>query len=185
MEPDKKPTTHSDEIPEDATVVRQVQYAWVWSSMPWLAVVAVLLFTGIIPIDEITATVLTAIIVLPRYFNWRRTAYIVTSDTLIYQRGGIFKTNRYPIPLTKIKGARARYGRFGRVLGYQAVDIVMENDTVASLGYLPPLSGLAELLQKLIDEIQPAFPEREGSAESSDLSHSSDQEGLPGKTDED
>ena len=29
----------------------------------------------------------------------------------------------------------------------------MENDTVASLGYLPPLSGLAELLQKMIDEI--------------------------------
>ena len=177
MDSQNTPLDDPDEIPEDATVVKQVQYAWVWSSTPWLVAVAALLLTQIIPIDEVTSVVLTLIIIVPRYFNWRRTAYILTPDKLIYQRGGILKTSRYPIPISNLRGARARYGRFGKVLGYEAVDIMMASGAVASLTYLPPLSGVAEYLQEMIDASEPEAPGGGDAEELSDRPPSPSQDG--------
>ena len=179
MDSQNAPLDDSVEIPEDATVIKQVRYAWVWSSTPWLIAVAALLFSQIIPIDEVTASVLTFIIIVPRYFNWRRTAYILTPDKLIYQRGGILKTSRYPIPISNLRGAKARYGRFGRALGYQAVDITMANGSVASLTYLSPLSGVAEHLQEMIDASEPESPEGGDAEELSDEPSSPGQDGSP------
>jgi membrane protein YdbS with pleckstrin-like domain len=179
MEPQSKPQYSSYEIPGDATVVKQVQYAWVWSSTPWLVGIGAVLFFFPEIFDPAIALVLTITIIVPRYFMWRRTAYIVTNDTLIYQRGGILKTTRYPIPISTLKSARARYGRFGKALGYQAVDIVLESGAVASLAYLPPTAGVAEKLQELIDASEPETPEGQDAEGLPDGPSSSGPDGPP------
>ena len=97
------------EIPEDGIVIRQVQYAWLWSSMPWLVVVAVLFLTDLIVAgDPILGTVAAAIILVPRYIGWRRTAYVLTKDSLIYQHGGLTGHRRFQIPIGSFKEVNAR-----------------------------------------------------------------------------
>ncbi len=124
------------EIPEDAIVVSQVQYAWLWSSWWLLAIVAVVFAFGVFP-DPFTPAVLLLIIMIPKFWQLRRTKYYFTEDTLIYQRGGVTQTRRYQIPLSRLTDTRARYGLFGRALGFQHVDIMLDNGAVASLVYVP------------------------------------------------
>ena len=124
------------EIPNDAIVIKQVQYAWLWSSMPWVIILAALFYIGIIP-EPTIASIIILIIAVPRYMMWKGTAYILTNDSLIYQRGGLTGSTKYQIPFSKITDVRSRYGNFGRTLNYQAVDIVLGNGAKASLSYLP------------------------------------------------
>ena len=165
------------EIPEDAVVIKQVTWAWLWSSAPWIAAIFVLY--NFLAIDPIIASVLLLIIILPRYWQWRRTAYILTDDNLIYQRGGLLSSRKYNIPFAKLVDVRSRDGMFGRGLGYQAVDIEMANGSVASLTYLPPLSGVAEHLQEMIDASEPEAPEGGDAEELSDEPSSPGQDGSP------
>ncbi len=143
------------EIPEDAIRIKQVKWAWLWASTPWLVVVYAVLLTQVLPIDEVTVALLTVMIIVPRYFSWRRSEYIITDDTLIYQRGGILKTSRYPIPMSQLSDVRARYGKFGRALGYQAIDILLDNGATASLTYVPALAGVADQLRERMDAVTP------------------------------
>ena len=150
MAVDNEPPDSSGEIPEDATVIKQVQYAWIWSSLPWVVVVAVLYWIGFFPEPIMTLVVILAIMA-PRFMMWRGTKYILTSDTLIYQRGGfIGGSSRFQIPLSKLADAKAKYGAFGRAVGYQTVDIVFEEGGVASLKYIPILDDVAEDIRRLI-----------------------------------
>ena len=138
-----------NEIPEDALVIRQVQWAWVYSSAPWLAVLLVLMVSPI-GLDEFSALFVAIIIMVPRYLGWRRTAYVLTDDTLIYQRGGFTGSQRYEIALSRLKNVRIRYGFFGRSLGYKAVDILLDDNAIAPLTYVPSLSDLGDRLQEAI-----------------------------------
>jgi len=81
--------------------------------------------------------VLVLIIMVPKYWQWRRTKYYLTDDMLIYQRGGVTQTRRYQIPLSRLTDIRARFGLFGRALGFQHIDIMLDNGAVASLAYVP------------------------------------------------
>ena len=144
------PQDETIEIPEDATVVKQVTWAWLWSSTPWLALVLLLVEIGWLP-DPITALPLVVIIVVPRYFSWRRSAFILSDDILFYQRGGILKTSTYPISWARLTDVRARYGKFGRALGYQAVDILFDNGRMVSLTYVPLPAGLGDRIRERID----------------------------------
>ena len=153
MSAENRAPEQPEEVPEDATVIRQVQWSWLWSSMPWMLVIFVILYIGFI--EEITAAVVTIIIMVPRYFMWRRTEYTLTKEALIYKRGGLTGSQRYPIPISRLKDARARYGFFGRALGYQTVDVVMDNGAVASLQYVPIPAGVAERLKELIEAYEP------------------------------
>jgi len=147
---DNKPTNDPDEIPRDAKVIKQVQYAWIWSSLPWVLVVAVLYGIGFFPEPLMTLAVLVAIMA-PRFMMWRGTRYILTSDQLIYQRGKFLGgSSRFQIPLSKLADAQARYGAFGRAVGYQTVDIVFQEGGVASLKYISILDDLADELRRLI-----------------------------------
>jgi membrane protein YdbS with pleckstrin-like domain len=158
------------EIPEDAIVVSQVQYAWLWSSWWLLAIVlGVALFT---PAAEPTiGAFLAIIIVVPKFWQWRRTKYYLTEDTLIYQRGGIMQTRRYQIPLSRLTDTRARYGLFGRALGFQHVDIILDNGAQASLAYVPIQMDVVNYFRERIGSTPPDDPERtDGDSDAKPLS---------------
>ena len=155
MASESTPPDEVIEIPEDAIRIKQVRWAWLWASTPWLVVVYAVYYFQILPIEEVTVFLLTVMIIVPRYFSWRRSEYMITDDTLIYQRGGILKTSRYPIPMSQLSDVRARYGKFGRALGYQAVDILLDNGATASLTYVPSLAGVADQLRERMPAATP------------------------------
>ena len=159
MGQDSSPQDPTDYEPE-GLVIRQVQWSWVWASMPWLVVIIVLLLTQLVPLDELTTSVILIIILVPRFFMSRRTRYTITDETLIYQRGGITSAKAYPLPMSRIKDVRARYGIFGRALGYQNVDIMMDNGATASLTYIPIDSDAAEQIRQRMAGVE-STPEDE------------------------
>jgi uncharacterized membrane protein YdbT with pleckstrin-like domain len=127
----------------EGLVIRQVQWAWLWSSMPWLVVIVVLYQTGWIgAIEEWTASILLIVILVPRVVMSRRTRYTLTDDTLVYQRGGITSAKEIPLPIWRISDVQSKPGVFGRALGYQMVDVVMDNGSIARLAYVPILSDV-------------------------------------------
>ena len=142
QQPQQQP--QEPEVPEDAIEVAQVQYAWLWSSWWLLAIVLVLFFVY----EPIMPAILMVIILIPKYWQWRRTRYYLTEDALIYQRGGILQTRRFLIPLNRLKDTRARFGMFGRALGFQHVDIILENGALATLVYVPAQMDIADYFQK-------------------------------------
>lgn len=133
------------ELPENAVVVTQASWAWLWSSAPWLIVVGIL---SMLSLEPIFASIIVLIIIVPRFLTCRRTAYIVTDDAIIYQRGGFTGSRQYSIPLARLVSVRSRDGMFGRGLGYQAVDIVLDNQASASLTYVPTPAGLEDVIRE-------------------------------------
>lgn len=132
----KEQPQQEPEIPEDAIVVSQIQYAWLWSS--WWLLAIVLVVTIYTPAGEpIIGAFLAIIILVPKFWQWRRTRYYLTEDMLIYQRGGVTRTQRFQIPLNRLTDTRAQYGIFGRALGFQHVDIMLDNGARARLSYVP------------------------------------------------
>jgi len=152
MQSQDLPPNPPEEIPEDATIVRQIQWAWLWSSAPWIIALAALgpFGFGLIP-DPFIASLIALVILAPRYFQYRRTEYIITDDSLIFRRGGIIGSQSYVFPLSRLKDIKSRYGMFGRTLGYQTVDIMIENGNLVSLNYVPALVDFAEHLQGKIN----------------------------------
>jgi uncharacterized membrane protein YdbT with pleckstrin-like domain len=162
MEQENEPQ-ESTESELEGTEIRQVQWAWLWSSLPWVVVLAVMLYLGFL--EEVMTSVILIIIIVPRYFMWRRTKFTLTDDVLLYQRGGITSSKAYPLPLTKIKDVRTRYGLFGRALGYQGVDVLMDNGAVANMAYLPIVSDVSGKIRALIDQQEPAPDEEDSDSE--------------------
>ena len=149
----------------EGLVVRQVQWAWVWSSAPWLLAIGVLFTTQWLPLEEYTTVVILIIILVPRYFMWKRTRYTLTEDALIYTRGGITSVREIPLPISKIKDVRTQYGMFGRALGYQTVEVLMDNDAVASLSYVPIQTDIADQIRARMAELPPAAEEEQPEGE--------------------
>ena len=146
-QPQQPQRPQEPEVPEDAIEVAQVQYAWLWSSWWLLAIVLIIFVFGVFP-DPFTPAVLAVVILIPKYWHWRRTRYYLTEEALIYQRGGILQTRRYLIPFNRLKDTRARFGMFGRALGFQHVDIMLENGAIATLVYVPAQMDIADYFQK-------------------------------------
>ena len=146
-QPQQPQRPQEPEVPDDAIEVAQVQYAWLWSSWWLLAIVLIIFVVGVFP-DPFTPAVLIFVIVIPKYWQWRRTRYYLTEDALIYQRGGILQTRRYLIPFNRLKDTRARFGMFGRALGFQHVDIMLENGAIATLQYVPSQMDINGYFQK-------------------------------------
>lgn len=148
LEPDEQ--YDEPDIPNDATVIRQVPLAWFWSSIPWVVVAIALYF--LIGFDEITIFLIVLVVAVPRYIAQRRTSYTITDRSLIYQRGGIFGVQRVPIPIDRLKDVRTKFGLFGKTLGYQTVDVMLDNGSVADLSYVPIHMDVAGQLKELIDD---------------------------------
>ena len=141
-----------DEIEEGEVIteVRQVKSAWVWSSGPWLIVIfAIAMFME--PITEVIAIMMAVVVVVPRFFLWLRSSYVLTENVLIYNRGGMIRTGTYKIPLSRITEVTENYGRFGRTLGYKSVVIKLANGVSASLAYISPESDLQQQIAALTE----------------------------------
>ena len=163
QQPQQPQKPQEPEVPGDAIEVAQVQYAWLWSSWWLLAIVLLIFVFGVFP-DPFTPAVLVFVILIPKYWQWRRTRYYLTEDTLIYQRGGIMQTRRYPIAISRLTDTRARFGMFGRALGFQHVDIILDNGAVATLVYVPAQMDIADYFRKRMEGGDPDSPD-EGAAD--------------------
>ena len=142
MDQEKNPHDELSEIPEDGIVVRQVQYAWLWSSMPIIILATVFYFIPIV--DPLIVSIFLVVVIIPRYFSWRRTAYVITDQFLTY--------NRARIPMSSLKGVKSNPGLFGRTLGYEAIEIFLDNGAFIKLTYIPSVIGLTSHIQALIDK---------------------------------
>jgi len=163
-QPQQPQRPQEPEVPDDAIEVAQVQYAWLWSSWWLLAIVVIIFAVGVFP-DPFTPAVLVFVIVIPKYWQWRRTRYYLTEEALIYQRGGILQTRRYLIPFNRLKDTRARFGMFGRALGFQHVDIMLENGAIATLVYVPAQMNIADYFQKRMGGATEDSPEEDDADE--------------------
>ena len=135
---------------EVITEVRQVKSGVLWSSGPWLIVIlAIMLFME--PITEVIAIMMAVVVVVPRFFLWLRSSYVLTENVLIYNRGGMIRTGTYRIPLSRITEVTENYGRFGRTLGYKSVVIKLENGVSASLAYIAPDSDFHQQIAARIE----------------------------------
>ena len=161
QQPQQPQQPREPEVPDDAIEVAQVQYAWLWSSWWLLAIVVVLFFVY----DPIMPAILMVVILIPKYWHWRRTRYYLTEDSLIYQRGGILQTRRYLIPFHRLKETRARFGMFGRALGFQHVDIMLENGAIATLVYVPAQMDVVDYFQKRMGGEASEDPPEEGAGD--------------------
>ena len=148
-----------DRISDDGLVIRQVQWAWVLSSIPWVILAAFLLYLGFL--EEILTTLFLVVIVLPRYLRWRRTEYVLTRDTLFYQQGGLAGVQKYEVPISTLRDVRSRFGIFGKTLGYEGVDVMLDNGAVASLQYVSVLHDLGTLIRRLMDANPPTDDPKE------------------------
>ena len=138
--------TRPVEIPDDAIVVRQSNWAWRWAAVPWLV-----LLGATVAFDFITFGVLpevvAAIFIVPRYMSYRNTADILTERYLIIQQGTFMGQRRFDLPIADVDDVLVKPGQFGRSLGYAGVNLQLKDGGMAPLRYVPAESPLVEHLR--------------------------------------
>ena len=137
------------EIPDDAIVVLQSNWAWMWSAAPWVVLFGIAtvfdLFTfGVLPM------VLAAIVIIPSYMSFRKTAYILTDTHVIIQQGTLFGAQKIDLGIERLSEVLELPGMFGRSLGYTAVHLVLKDGRVALLRYVPLSAPLAQHVRSRI-----------------------------------
>ena len=146
----KDPLGRNIKVPEGSEVIQQVPYSWLWSSLPWLIVLLVLYAFGVV--EEITGAVVILVVAAPRYLETKRTFYAISKNSLVYQRGGLFGSQRFLFPFSDIRDVKVRDGMLGRPLGYQSVDVYLDKGTVATLNYISPTSNAFNLINEGIKD---------------------------------
>ena len=130
-------------IPEDAVVVRQSNWAYMLHMVPWL-----ILFGVSLSVDFFTFGILPAVLatwaVGSRYLSFRKTAYILTDQHIIIQRGSMMGQQRIDLPFDDLDGVSVRPGRLGIFLGYTRVELQLKDGQKALLHYVPLTSPLLE-----------------------------------------
>ena len=158
MDTDETEENQLAEIPDDAIIVRQSAWAWLWSVVPWAVFAAVSMY-----FDQITFVglplILAVVIVVPRYLSSRKTAYILTDEHVVVLRGSLTGQQRYDLPISQIGDVRVHPGFFGRSLGYAAVYLALREGGVAVLHHVPDQSPLVEHVRARID---PSAPPEDG-----------------------
>ena len=137
------------EIPNDAFIVGQSNWAWMWSAAPWVVLFGIAtvfdLFTfGLLPM------VLAAIVIIPSYMSFRKTAYILTDTHVIIQQGTLFGAQKIDLGIERLGEVLELPGMFGRSLGYTAVHLVLKDGRVALLRYVPLSAPLAQHVRSRI-----------------------------------
>ena len=130
-------------IPDDAIVVLQSQWSYMLYTIPWLVLLGFSL-----TFDAITFGILPVVVAIyiigSRYMSFRRTAYILTDEHLIIFRGSFMGRNRTDFPLSDISDVLIQPGIFGRSLGYTSVRMLLADQRVFVLEYVPLTSPLLE-----------------------------------------
>ena len=148
------------EIPEDSIVVRPSRWAWMWPAVPWVALASASLFIDLFSFGTLPIF-FAVIIVLPRYITWRNTAYILTNEYVVVQKGRGGK-QRFDLPISQIVDIETRPGYFGRSLGYASVLLMSKEGGVATLPYIPVGSPLVGHILMRIDAPPPPEGENQG-----------------------
>ena len=141
-------------IPEDAVVVRQSNWAWLWAAAPWV------LFFGLsVNFDFISfgifPMVLAAIVIVPRYLGFRNTAYILSNSHLIIMQGTIKGSHRIDVSLDLLKDVAVQHGMFGRSLGYTGMTLQLKDERIAYLRYVPVRSDFLRQFQTVVTSMMP------------------------------
>ena len=143
----EKPTTTA--IPDDALVVRQSNWAWMWAIAPWLV------FLGVSPlIDFLTfgtvPAVLAIVVVGGRYLSFRRTAYILTDSNVIIQQGSFMGQQSVSLPYSDVEDPVVQPSTLRTSLGYAKVNLPLKDGRTVLLHYVPIASPLVEELRARI-----------------------------------
>ena len=143
------------EVTEPVLSIQQVQYAWVWSSIPWLLIIAFIYYTDIlIEGMPILGAIVSVVILVPRFASWKKTRYIFYADKFIYKRGGLFGSQQYTIPLDKLSDIQDQHGFLGRSLGFKTVNLILDNETTqrpVGLKYISAHLDVASEIKPLIE----------------------------------
>lgn len=137
------------EIPEDSIVVRPSGWAWMWPAVPWVVLASASVFIDLFSFGALPIF-FAVIIVLPRYLTWRNTAYILTNEYVVVQKGR-GRNKRFDLPISQIVDIQTRPGMFGRSLGYASVLLMSKERGVATLPYIPAGSPLVEHILARMD----------------------------------
>ena len=140
---------NSVEIGDDAIVVTQTNWAWIWATVPWIILFGVsiifdALTFGILPM------VLAAAVIVPRYVSFKRTQYILTKTHVVLIQGSLIGTRRIDLEITEMDQVNLSPGPFGNSLGYAKVDIQLKDGRIASLHHVPGESPLFDYVQTKI-----------------------------------
>ena len=78
------------------TIIKQSPMAWMLPAFPWVVILSVAAFTdfltmGILPVG------LAMLVVLPRYFSWRSSKFILTNKAIIVSRSGFGKSSEFEL----------------------------------------------------------------------------------------
>ena len=131
------------EIPNDATVVIQSNWAWIWLVIPWVVFVIVSLYFDAVSFGGFPA-ILAAIVIVPGYLRWRHTEYILTDDYFVYIKGTMSGRQRFDFSFSQFRDVKVNPGPFGRSLGYASVLLALEGRGVLILPHVPQSSPLVE-----------------------------------------
>ena len=151
MNDNEQTSLNQTEIPGDAIVVLQSNWAWMWSAAPWVVLFGVAtvfdLFTfGLLPM------VLAAIVIIPSYMSFRKTAYILTDTHVIIQQGTLFGSQQVEVAIANLGEVLEVPGMFGRSLGYTGIHLVLKDGRVALLRYVPLKAPLAHHVRSRLGE---------------------------------
>ena len=143
MNAEEREGTSPLDFPDDAVVVRQSNWAWMWRAVPWLVLFGVSLAFDFLTFGIVPAVIAT-IVIVPSYLSFRRTAYILTESYLIIQQGSFFGRHRIDLPFADLNDILLQPGTFGRSLGYTRVYLHLKDERMIFLQYVPLASPLVE-----------------------------------------
>ena len=152
MDPQKPEQQQFVEVPDDAIIVRQSQWAWLWYVLTWgIFLLVAELWWNPIPIIWIIAVVLA----VPRFLRWRGTAYILTEEHVVILRGAMRGHSRFDLPIADITQVIVRPGFFGKTLGYTTIHLVVKDEGAALLQHVPYNSPLVAHIRSRIGDSGP------------------------------
>ena len=151
MDADKTEDRPPAEVPNDATYVRQSNWAWLWSVVPWACLALVAQFADFITFIGLPL-ILALVLILPQFLRWRGTVYILTDTDVVYLRGA---GRRYELAISEVREVQLRPGLFGNSLGYTAVYLMLRDGQAVHFPYVPMASPLVEHVQARIDAVAP------------------------------
>ena len=99
---------------------------------------------GILPV------IFVAIVVVPRYLRWKRTAYILTDEHIIVLIGGLRGSQRFDLLISDLQDVVVKPGLFGGMLGYGNVILTLGDGRMVALGHVPNSAPLTEHVQSRI-----------------------------------
>jgi uncharacterized membrane protein YdbT with pleckstrin-like domain len=149
MDDERQEKTPTTAIPDDALVVRQSNWAWIWAIVPWLV------FLGVSPLIDfltfgIVPAVLAIIVVGGRYLSFRKTAYILTDNNVIIHQGSFMGQQSVSLPYEDLEDPVVQPSTLRTSLGYARVTLPLNDGRSVLLHYVPIASPLVEELRARI-----------------------------------